>query len=35
MQRTLHKHGLGARIDAELRAADETVRAYDEKWKKR
>jgi hypothetical protein len=35
MQRALHKHGLGARIDAELRAADETVRAYDEKWKKR
>jgi hypothetical protein len=35
MQKALHEHGLGDRIDTELSAADEIVRAYDEKWRKR
>jgi hypothetical protein len=35
IQKALHKNGLGERIDAELRAADEVVRIYDEKWRKR
>lgn len=35
MQRALHEQGLGDRIDTELSAADEVVRAYDEKWKKK
>ena len=35
MQKALHEQGLGDRLDSELSAADEVVRAYDEKWKKR